>query len=134
MQNLTEIWPFAEEKPIIEAEALAALMAVTHACSVAPDFANINVYTDNQAVLYSLTKGKGVIFLLNDVKSLFMNLIKEMSRNVTWRFVPTADNPADRPSRTVLPPYASSAYHSVGSEVVYRWDEAWDGQSVEALE
>jgi hypothetical protein len=83
---------------------------------------------------YSLSKGKGIIFHVPDVKLLYLQLIKESSRNVTWRYVPSTDNPADRPSRTVLPPYASSAYHSAGSELVYRWDEAWEGQSVEEHE
>ncbi|XP_071447403.1 uncharacterized protein [Hetaerina americana] len=51
MLRTTEIWALEEERQILEAEGLAALMAAHHAISVTEPDTMINVYTDNMSVM-----------------------------------------------------------------------------------
>lgn len=100
--GLVSIIPFEEEKPIYQAEGWAALLALKDIAKDIPPSVQAICFVDNTAVMYALQKGKGVLYDDHVFKELYFTVNKELSRDVTWAYVPTAENPADRPSRTVL--------------------------------
>ena len=79
--------PLAESRPIYIAEYIAALIAAT----AAPPATTI--FTDNKGTLYNIHKGRCPFSWLPFVSAFFA------SRAQSFRYVPSALNPADGPSR-----------------------------------
>lgn len=100
--DLMEIIESQDELPIYEAEGRAALTATVAVSTSVAAPTNIIVYTDNTAVLYYLRKGRRLLFTNTMYKDLYFVIIKNPANHVSWEFVPTAHNPADRPSRTIV--------------------------------
>ncbi|KAF0296949.1 Protein P [Amphibalanus amphitrite] len=79
--------PLERPIPIYQAEFLAALLA---ALQVPP---GTTVFSDNQAVIHNIHKGRCPPSWLPWISELFAH------RGNSFRYIPSADNPADAPSR-----------------------------------
>jgi len=97
------IHQFEEETAIYHAEGFMAVLGPY--LLLQKKLVNVNfkiiVYCDNQAAVFALSKGRGLLFENENVKLMYINIIKELPHGVAWIFVPGRLNPADRPSRTV---------------------------------
>jgi hypothetical protein len=88
-------------------EGLAAFSGLIVVCKELQrinEHAVVNMYTNNMAIMYSFRKGKVHIFLYNIIRKMyFFFIIKYRNIRVTWSYVPSEANPADEPSRAILP-------------------------------
>jgi hypothetical protein len=86
------------------AEAVGFELLVIHLCTVSEEGEHVKVFGDNRGVVEGWWKRSSANKPTNRVFRRILELSESRNRTIHTRYVPSAENPADAPSRGIYPP------------------------------
>ena len=95
----------SQGRGILWAEAIGFELLVIYLLTVSSKGDHLQVYGDNRGVVEGWRKKSSPNKPTNKVFRLILNVTEKGDRTVHTRYVPSATNPADGPSRGVFPPH-----------------------------
>ena len=94
----------SQGRDILWAEAVGFELLVLHLLSISSEGEHIKVYGDNRGVVEGWWKRSSTNAPTNRVFRRILELSESRNRTIYTRYVPSAQNPADAPSRGSYPP------------------------------
>lgn len=118
LQIVGESWPAVmRDQPINRLEAAAVLHCVRRFLSVLTSSV-LHIVIDNTSVLGVARKGKGKEAVMNASVVAVLTLLMQQKCAVSFRYIKSADNPSDVPSRVPLSRLSPCNFHQVTCAVV----------------
>ena len=103
--KLAEGWK-SQGRDIQWAEAIGFELLVISLCTISNEGEHIRVFGDNCGVVEGWWKGRSANKPTNRVFRRILKLSEDCNRTIYTRYIPSAQNPADAPSRGLYPPAA----------------------------
>ena len=101
-QKITDMWPANDKRPIHIKEAHALLKTLQ---AVGPTMENsrIDAMVDNMAVVHAWSREGSKDTSLNSILKQMTSLMIQLNCDLSLTYIPSAQNPADEPSRKLSP-------------------------------
>ena len=101
--KLVDGWK-SQGRDIQWAEAIGFELLVLSLCTISKEGEHIRVFRDNRGVVEGWWKGRSANRPTNCVFHRILKLSEDRNRTIYTRYIPSAQNPADAPSRGLYPP------------------------------